>query len=130
MPVKLGDSTVTIDGVTVEEHTVEVSPWTLAKKRCLVVRLTCPPDSPFWVRPTGLTPDGSEVRLYGKANKVTCLFWWADRDPDVNALTGFEFVSLLAAVRDAKKAGHHLRLDDIPGPTDAPPRIEPPVPAK
>jgi hypothetical protein len=130
VPVKLGDSTVTIDGVTVEEHTVEVSPWTLAKKRCLVVRLTCPPDSPFWVRPTGLTPDGSEVRLYGKANKVTCLFWWADRDPDVNALTGFEFVSLLAAVRDAKKAGHHLRLDDIPGPTDAPPRIEPPVPAK
>jgi len=56
---------------------------------------------------------------------VTCLFWWAKGDPDEKALTGFEFVSQAAA-----KAGRHLRLDDLPGPTDAPPRIEPPVPAK
>jgi Caspase domain len=122
--VKVSDTTLTLESVSVEEHAVDVAPdGRREPRKCLVVRLSHPAGSPAWVRPAGATPAGSEVRVYRAANKVTCLFWGLDPAK----VTGFEVVSLNDALKQAEKLGRHAKLDNAPGPTDASPRPEPPV---
>ena len=52
----------------------------------------------------------------------------------VAALPIVAILVLLGVLRrpawQAALTGRHLRLDGLPGPTDTPPRIEPPVPAQ
>lgn len=119
---------VTLDMVELEEHEVEVSPGERQKRLCLVVRLTHAKDTPVFVRPKGVTPTSSEVRLYKGANKATCLFWWPGLDAaSVNAkVQGFAFVPLNDALRAAEKDGRHLNLA-APAPTDTSARPEPPT---
>jgi hypothetical protein len=105
-----------IESVTLEDHEVEVEPDTLAKKRCLVVRLDFTPTETVIARPTGAAPTGSESRVYQSAGKATCLFWWAD-EYRMNAVTGFELVSVTAA----KKAATTVVLPTLPPPTPAGP---------
>jgi hypothetical protein len=129
------DRTVTVSGtdvmlnvVTVEEHEVEVAPGEREKRACLVVRLTHPKDDLVFVRPLGITPTGREIRFYKGANKATCLFWWPKLDvAGVKAkVTGFDFVPLADAQRNAEKAGRHLTLTATT-PTDTSARPEPPT---
>ncbi len=125
--VKIGDTALSLDSITIEEHAVEVAPGGKTEpQKCLVVRLSHPARSPMWVRPVagvGEVATGSEIRVYRAANRVTCLFWGIDAEK----VTGFEVVSLNDSLKRADKLGFHATLDNVPGPTDTSPRPEPPV---
>jgi hypothetical protein len=125
-PLPLDDAKLTLHAVTVETHAVEVRPGVLEKRPCLVARLSHPPGRVAWVRPTGIAPLGSEARFYRDANKVTCLFWWADVTlPDESAaarVTGFEVVALATA-----KAEAPLELTAVPAPSENGPIADPPA---
>jgi hypothetical protein len=116
---KIGDTTLTLDSVTVEKQAVAGRP----EESCLVIRLTHPPGNPVWVKPLGARASGSEVRFYRGANKVTCLFWGLD----ITQVTGLDVILLNDALRRAKERGHFALLDNIPTPTDNSPLPEPPV---
>ncbi len=128
-PVKIGDTALSLESVSVEELTVDVSAdGRREPRKCLVVRLSHSPGAPAWVRPVWARPKdappaGSEVRVYWAANKVTCVFWGID----AAKVTAFEVVSLNDALSRAEKLGHRATLDNIPGPTDTSPRPEPPI---
>ncbi|HSQ54766.1 MAG TPA: hypothetical protein VLM40_03395, partial [Gemmata sp.] len=121
---KVGDIAMTIESVTSEEHAVD--PGIAGRregKKCLVVRLSHAPGTTVWVRPVGGQPSGSEVRVYRKANRVTCVFWGLEP----SKVTGFEVVSLNEVLKQAEARGCHAKLENIPGPTDTSSRAEPPV---
>jgi hypothetical protein len=115
-----GDTTLTLDQVETEEHLVEGKS---EPQKCLVVRLSHSMLSPAWVRPIGSVAEGSEIRVYRAANKVTCLFWGIDTDK----VTGFEVVLLNNALKKAKELGHTAVLNTLPAPFVNSPRPEPPV---
>ena len=122
--VKMSDIALTLESVTSEEHAVDVSAdGRREPRKCLVVRLSHEPGKPVWLRPVGATPGGSEVRMYRNANRVTCVFW----DIDPAKVTGFEIVSLNAVLKIAEERGFHAKLDDVPAPSEASARPEPPV---
>ena len=63
--VKVGDTALTLESVTTEDHVAEVgAAGRRESRKCLVVRLSHAAGSPVWVRPAGATPLGSEVRVY------------------------------------------------------------------
>lgn len=106
---KVGEATVT--GLSVEEH---------GGRTCLVVRLVYPEGRPLIPRPT-TKPVGSEVRIFTAANRVTALFWWDDTRAAVNALRGFEFVS----IEDVKAKATSARLPALPPPAPGTPAPTP-----
>jgi hypothetical protein len=133
--VKASDIALALETVSEEELSVEVTPGgKLEPRKCLVVRISHPLNNPVWVRPVGNPPkdpearlyQGSEVRVYREANRVTCVFWGVD----LAKVTGFEIVSLNDSLKRAAKLGYHSKLDKVPGPTDNSPRPEPPVDPK
>ena len=79
--VRIDDNTsVSIEGIVIEPHVVEVQPGRVEEKPCLVVRLSFPVDTPYFVDPrqlTGLENEiaGHEHRFYTRAGKYTGLFW-------------------------------------------------------
>jgi hypothetical protein len=134
-PIKIGDTALSLETVSEEEHSVEVTPdGKLEPRKCLVVRISHPAGNPVWVRPVGIPPkdpearlyQGSEVRVYRKANRVTCVFWGID----MAKVTGFEVVPLNESLKRAAELGFHSKLETVPGPTDNSPRPEPPVDPK
>jgi hypothetical protein len=126
------DSAASLDSVSFEQHVVELAPDRFEKRTCLVARLSHPPGDPAWVRPVGFIPAGSEVRFFAGADRVTCLFWWDEQKVDatrVNLLvTGFEVISLRAALAEAEADGRHLKLVGMPAPSEKSPPPTPPVP--
>ena len=79
--MRIDDNTsVSIEGIVIEPHLVEVQPGRVEEKPCLVVRLAFPADTPYFVDPrqlTGLENEiaGHEHRFYTRAGKYTGLFW-------------------------------------------------------
>lgn len=127
----VNDNVVSLDSIRLEDHTVAIALGQTALKKCLVVRMSHAPDRPVWVRPVGLTPAGSEVRVFRDANKTTCLFWWPGEPPTeagINStLRGFEVVSAQDFKRDSAAAGRYLKLADAPAPSPASARPLPPA---
>jgi hypothetical protein len=117
---KFGDAQLTLETIGIEEHLVEGKS---EPQKCLVVRLSHPQANPAWVRPLGTRAEGSEVRVYRSANKVTCIFWGID----AAKVTGFDVVVLNDALQRAKELGHYAILDALPAPSDNSPLPEPPV---
>ncbi len=93
---------VTVNGLSVESHD---------GRSCLVVRLTHPAGSPISVRVKGTPPDGTEVRCYRDANRVTALFWWTD-PAAMKKAESLEFV----AIADVKRASTSAELPALPPP--------------
>jgi hypothetical protein len=117
---KFGDTPLTLDTVDIEDHVIEGKP---ELQKCLVVRIQHPQRNPAWVRPLGARAEGSEVRVYRDANRVTCLFWGID----ATKVTGFDVVVLNDALKQAKELGHYSILDNLQAPSENSPRPEPPV---
>jgi hypothetical protein len=127
---RAGDDAVTIQSVSIEAHAVEVRPGERATRPCVVVRLAYPDGRPVWAQPIGLTPAGSEVRVYENANRTTCLFWGPDGAAVpgwASLLSGFELVSLRAAEDLAARNRWYLKLSPVPEPSPSSRRPQPPV---
>jgi hypothetical protein len=82
--IAVAADSVTIDGVGVEEHTVEVADRVWEKRPCLVVRLSYK-ERPFRVRPAGVSFVGAEHRSYLAAKRYTGIFWTKTRDEVLGA---------------------------------------------
>ncbi len=113
VPTTAGE--VTVNGLSVESH---------GGRSCLVVRLTNPAGSPIVPRVKGATPDGTEVRCYRDANRVTALFWWADAAAMKKA-TALEFVAIAEAKKAAVAAGTLAELPALPPPAAGTPAPTP-----
>ncbi len=101
---------LTVNGLSVETHD---------GRSCLVVRLTHPAGPPIIPRMKAATPDGTEVRCYRDANRVTALFWWADAAAMKKA-ESLEFVAITDVIKTATAA----ELPALP-----PPAVGTPAPA-
>jgi len=110
----------TIESVTLEVHEVAVTPGTLAKRECLVVRLAFAPTETLIARPLEAIPTGGESRVYQTAGKSTCLFWWSDGSR-AKAVTGIELVKMSAA----KKLAISVALPPLPPAAPAAPQPTP-----
>src|SRR5262249_28762288 len=75
--IRVGNSSVHLEDVAVEDHEVAVGPGKKSIKPCLVVRLSHEAGKPAFVQLQ--TPEGLEVgeehRYHGAVNKYTALFW-------------------------------------------------------
>lgn len=104
---------VTVNGLSVETHD---------GRTCLAVRLTHPVGKTVIPRVKASTPDGkdtapegSEVRVYRDASRVTALFWWAD-PADMKAVRGLEFVAVEEAKKQAAEGRTFAALPPLPPP--------------
>ncbi|HEY8504361.1 MAG TPA: vWA domain-containing protein, partial [Gemmataceae bacterium] len=104
---------VTVEGLTVEEHVIDVTPSTRARKKCLVVRLTWPPQEgggparpgTVRVRLRGGGFDGSAHWHFAAAGAATALFWRDDGEVPADAVEAVELISLDQFRRDAERRG-------------------------
>ncbi len=106
--VRVEESDVVIESVTVEDHLVELHPGVrgaagqLKSMPCLVVRVGHKLDNPVWAQIRGLEAVGQEHRFYGSAGKYTAIFWPVTADQATTALSGVDVFSLTAFKRDAQ----------------------------
>ena len=118
-----------MEGVAVESRRVEVAPGTYRDDRpCLVVRLRYEAeDRPFFVRPEGIDPAGTEHRFYTKARRYTGIFWPVTEDQMRETLRGLELVSLAEFKAQAARRGHAvvLPVPVAPDPADQGPTLLP-----
>jgi hypothetical protein len=126
---------VTLESVAFEKHFVEVTPGQLAPKNCLVVRLRHGPGRPVIARLQGLTPAGSEQRLYTQADKTASLFWFEPdldpktRKPELEA-SRIRLISIAAFKEEARRRDYWLELSDLPAPDPADERPRSPLELK
>jgi hypothetical protein len=143
--IRLKTSAIVLESVRIEEHLVETGTRgdeqapSRDLRTCLVVRLGHDPDHPVWVRPRGLTPDGSEHRYYNAAGKYTALFWTVNADQARQFLTHLEVIALDDFKQECERQRFMVELDGLrppePGslpplelPADAPPLLLTPLP--
>ncbi len=120
---------LTLESVKIEKHFVEVSPGVVAPKNCLVVRMRHAPGRPVIARLQGLTPAGSEQRLYTQAEKSASLFWF---EPDLDAKARstelaparIRLISIAAFKDEARRRDYSAEIRDLapPDPADERPR--------
>lgn len=130
-----GEPPLTLESVSFETHFVEVKPGMLTPKMCVVVRLRHAPGRPVIARLQGLTPAGSEQRLYTQADKTASLFWF---EPDIDLKTRLSELSLsrlrlisIAAFKDeARRRDYWLEIRDLSPPDPADERPRPPLELK
>ena len=125
----------TVESVAFEKHFVEVTPGQLAPKNCLVVRLRHGPGRPVIARLQGLTPAGSEQRLYTQADKTASLFWFEpDLDPKTRKpeleVSRIRLISIAAFKEEARRRDYWLELNDLPAPDAADERPRSPLELK
>lgn len=97
---------VTVEGVALEDHDLEVAPGARQTRSCLVVRLRYPSQAPVWVELDGIQCAGQEHRWYGAANKYAGLFWDVSKDRAAIALTALKIYS----VEEWKRQAHSAEL--------------------
>ena len=106
--VRVEESDVVIESLTVEDHLVELKPGVrgtpgqMKSMPCLVVRVGHKLDNPVWVQIRGLDAAGQEHRFYETAGKYTAVFWPVTADQATAALAGVDVFSLTAFKRDAE----------------------------
>ena len=97
------------------------------------VRLRHAAGRPIIARLQGLTPTGSETRLYKKADKTATLFWWADdidaKSPELRA-SRIRLISVAAFKDEAARRGYVAELRDLPAPDPADERPRAPIELK
>jgi hypothetical protein len=131
--VAVGDRLeVVIDGIDVEEHSLEVHPGSNREVvTCLVVRLRHPGGSPFFVDPdslSGLSLAGYEHRFYKRANAYTGLFYPVSRSQVDETLRSLNLLSLARLKRIAEDAQQTAALDlKLPRSESRPPELPPPI---
>lgn len=124
-----------LESVAIEKHFVEVSPGQLAPKNCLVVRIRHAAGRPVIARLQGLTPAGSEQRLYTQADKTASLFWFEpDLDPKTRSgeleASRIRLISIAAFKEEARRRDYWLELRDLAPPDPADERPRPPLELK
>jgi hypothetical protein len=116
---------LTLEGVRVERRLVRVREDGPPEPRwCLAVRLSHPPDRPFWVRPAGLPPPaGQEHRFYQRAGAYVGLFWFAGLDTEevvrdlvASSLDGLHLFSVAGFKEEAERLGHKAEFTDLSAP--------------
>lgn len=106
---------VRVESFQLENHFVEVKPGALPRsKPCLVIRLSYPKNSPYFVDPTSLgavETTGHEHRYYKRASKYAGLFWPVNIE-QVNLLrkNKFRLVSFNRLRDEAVKVGQTVEL--------------------
>lgn len=123
-PIRVAGDEIRVNGVSVEEHLVEVRPGIRETRSCLVVRLSHAADRPVMVRPRGLAPAGQEHRFYSQASQYTGLFWPVTPDEANEALQAVDLFSLTVLKRNAEQRGFAIEMNDLgaPDPGDIRPR--------
>jgi hypothetical protein len=130
-----GEPPLTLESISFEKHYAEVQPGVLAAKMCLVVRLKHAPGRPVIARLQGLTPAGSEQRLYTQADKTASLFWF---EPDIEpkarmgelAVSRLRLISIAAFKEEARRRDYWLEIRDLGAPDPADERPRPPLDLK
>ena len=120
---------VVIEGVSVEQRWVSISPTKREQRWCLVLRASHDAGKPMWSRIAGFS--GQEHRHYLEAGRYVGLFWAGAEDDEAtirHRAAGVESIRLIGAgafTKTAGEVGHAADFDDLVTPASTPPRPEP-----
>ncbi len=114
--LQVGQDEITIEGVDVEPHLVQVGPGHKEMRNCLVVRFSQPPGRAIAMDVAGLTPAASELRFYRDIGRSTALFWPVTTDEAARALNRLQFFSVEEFKARAERRGFSLKLNQLPPP--------------
>jgi hypothetical protein len=126
-PLLVDADEVRIDGVSFEDHLVEVRPGVTETQPCLVVRVRHAPFKPVWAEVRGVPAVGQEHRFYAEAGQYTGLFWPVTRQQADLNLESLSLFSVNVFKRDAERRGFTAELDNLRAPDSADVRPRPPV---
>ncbi len=114
--LQVGQQDVTVEGVDVEEHLVEVSTGQREPRYCLVVRVRHEPRQTIVMSVAGISTAASESRMYRDIGRTTALFWPVTRDEAAQSLTRLKFYSVDEFKARAEQRGFFLKMDALPSP--------------
>ncbi len=120
---------VMIEGVSVEQRWVSVTPTKRERRWCLVLRASHDAGKPMWSRIAGFS--GQEHRHYLEAGRYVGLFWAGAEDDEATirsragAVGSIRLIGAGAFTKTAGEVGHAADFEDLVTPASTPPRPEP-----
>src|SRR5262249_11534358 len=129
----IGEEKFHVEGVTVEEHWVQVRPDHREKRWCAVVGVSHDIGKPIWARLDGLTKvAGQEHRQFLAAGRYVGLIWCTDAASEEEVrkrldsdLTEVRLVSVTAFKKEAQGGQESATFTDLDTPAALPPRPRP-----